>query len=494
MRSWHLYIFGGALALRLATLGVESIWYDEAFTAAMTRLPLPDMIAATMGDVHPPLWYMVTAAFTAVLGDSPFVLRLPAALASALAAGQGYELLRGMSGEKSGRLAGVLLAVLPGQLNYGQEARMYALLVLLMLVAVRLALSGRWLALGVALAAMNWTHNLAPVYTALLAGWALVAGRGRALPGLGLAGLLTLPWLAPAIEQARHVGAGFWLASPSSVGSVLYWLYFTTLFNRLPEWAAIGGFIVSTAVTLVSVYHAARQWRRVWLLALLGFAPPAILAGVSLIWRPVMLDRALVPSGAAVIGLWAVGLPMLSAPLRRVFAVFAAPTAALALVGYYALSCSGNCFPVPQPVTAYWRDGDAIYHISITSVLVTDYYLPDHPAYIMPEAGDLAQSLSDVSKQHMGLLARQQYVPVLAARGVRRLWVLYDDSPMTSDQERETFAYLLTRYPVVGQWWYRGSMLDTVILVLLDLSGSGLAGSLPLAPRWCVGGRWRCGP
>lgn len=494
MRSWHIYILAGALAVRLATLGVESIWYDEAFTAAMTRLPVPDMIAATIGDVHPPLWYLITSGFTAVLGDSPFVLRLPAALASAVAAGQGYELLRGMSGEKSGRLAGILLAVLPGQLNYGQEARMYALLVLLMLVAVQLALARRWLGLGLALAAMNWTHNLAPVYSGLFAGWALVAGRGRALPGLALAGVLTLPWLAPALQQAQHLSSGFWLAAPANAGGVLYWLYFTTLFNRLPQWAAFGGFIVSVAVTLVSVYHAARQWRQVWPLALLGFGPPVILAAISLIWRPVMLDRALVPSGAAVIGLWAVGLPMLSTPLRRVFAAFAAPTAILALVGYYALTCSGNCFPVPRPITAYWRDGDALYHISITSVLVTDYYLLDRPSYIMPEAGDLSQSLSDTSKRHMGLLARQQYVPLLAARGVRRLWVLYDDSPMTSDQERDYFAYLLSRYPVIGQWWYRGSPLDTVVLVLLDLSGSSLAGSLPLAPRWCVGGRWQCGP
>jgi len=488
MRLWALSIFLGALALRLATLGAEAIWYDEAFTAAMTRLPLSDMLGAIQGDVHPPLWYLIESGFVALLGSSPFVLRLPAALASSLAAVQGYELLRGLAGDKSGRLAGILLGILPGQLHYGQDARMYALLTLLVLVGIRLALAHKWLALGAILAVMNWTHNLAPAYTVLFGVWALIGGRRRALPGLLLAAGLTLPWLAPALRQAGQVGVGFWLGGLANVGSALYWLYFTTLFNRLPGWAAFGGFMVSAAVTMVSIYQSARHWRKLWPLALFGFGPAALLTGVSLAWRPVLLDRALLPSGAVVIGLWAAGLPLLSAPLRRVLAAFAAPTASLALVSFFIYGLNTGS-PIPAPILARWQEGDALYHMSLTSALITDYYLPDHPAYILPETGDLAQSLSDVTKDHMGLLERQLHVPALAQRGIVRLWVLYDDTPMTSDVEREMFAYLIGRYPVIAEWIYPESPMDTVIVALLDISNASLPGLLPTVPRLCAGAR-----
>jgi hypothetical protein len=486
MQLWPVCIFLGALLIRLATLGLEPLWYDESFTAAMTRLSLPDMIGAIRGDVHPPLWYLIERGFVSLLGPSEFVFRLPAALASAVAALQSYHLLRGLSGDTSGRVAGVLMAVLPGQINYGQEARMYSLMTLLVLVGVRLALARKWLALGAVMASLNWSHNLALIYSGLFAVWALAAGRRRALSGLLLAGGLSLPWLAPALHQAAQVGDGFWLAGPGNLGGLLYYISFGAVVGSLPDWAALSGIIASAAVTLISVYLCAGRWRKLWPLALFGFGPSALLGLITVLWRPVLLDRSLIPASAAVIGLWSAGLPNLSGVVKRAVLAVAAPTAMLAVIGYFLLPCRVNCDPL-YIIERRWETGDAIYHMSLTSVMVADYYLPDLPAYLLPEAGNLSQSLSEETKAFMGLAARQIPVSVLAASGVGRLWVIYEDTPMTSDIEAREYRALIARYPIVGQWVYTETQLATTTLTLLKI-GPG-ARSPFVRPRLCAGGR-----
>jgi len=50
------------LRLWLAVLP-EPLWYDEAFSAAVARLPVDRMIAATAGDVHPPGYYVALKAW-----------------------------------------------------------------------------------------------------------------------------------------------------------------------------------------------------------------------------------------------------------------------------------------------------------------------------------------------------------------------------------------------------------------------------------------------
>ena len=80
-----LVLAGLAGALRLVNLGQESLWYDEAFTAWLARLPFGAMMAAVRGDVHPPLWYVIEWGIVHLFGDSAFALRFPAAILSCVA-------------------------------------------------------------------------------------------------------------------------------------------------------------------------------------------------------------------------------------------------------------------------------------------------------------------------------------------------------------------------------------------------------------------------
>src|SRR4030042_3827073 len=111
---WLLFLV--ALVSRLATAGLESLWYDESFTAWLAVLPLDRAMLATAGDVHPPLWYLIEWLTVRALGNSEWALRFPAGVFSALAVVESYYLVKHLASERAGLIAAGLLAILPGPL------------------------------------------------------------------------------------------------------------------------------------------------------------------------------------------------------------------------------------------------------------------------------------------------------------------------------------------------------------------------------------------
>lgn len=121
-----------AAALRLATLGEQSFWYDEAFT--VVRDLHPSLAATLRSYVHtentPPLWYLIDWADSRVLGTGAFAMRLPSALFGTAAVPVAWALGRELSGRRVALLCAALVAVNPLFWWYSQEARAYELFVL----------------------------------------------------------------------------------------------------------------------------------------------------------------------------------------------------------------------------------------------------------------------------------------------------------------------------------------------------------------------------
>ncbi len=69
-----LIILAVAGVLRIAALS-QMLWYDEAYTAMLARMPLDQIVSATIGDVHPPTWYLIEAAACRIFGMSEAALR-----------------------------------------------------------------------------------------------------------------------------------------------------------------------------------------------------------------------------------------------------------------------------------------------------------------------------------------------------------------------------------------------------------------------------------
>ncbi len=71
-----------AAALRLYHLGQASIWFDEALTLWLSKMPYRQMLEnMKYYEQTPPLYHVLAGWFIGLFGDSERVLRLPAALA-----------------------------------------------------------------------------------------------------------------------------------------------------------------------------------------------------------------------------------------------------------------------------------------------------------------------------------------------------------------------------------------------------------------------------
>jgi mannosyltransferase len=229
----------GGAALRFATLGVQSYHHDEIVTA--TRI-LPGGFWQAMEGVGssesaPPLYYALAWLWTQVTGTGEFGLRSISALAGVVTIPTAYLLatalinspternaahgsaFRSVGHGGAGIAAAALVAVNPMLIWYSQEARAYALFVLLTALSalcfVRALNRGthrEFILWGVFSALALATHYFAAFPIAAEALWLLHRRRRETAPGLAIvagAGLL----LAPLAIHQMSIGHAEWIGN-----------------------------------------------------------------------------------------------------------------------------------------------------------------------------------------------------------------------------------------------------------------------------------------
>lgn len=158
-----------ALALRLNHLGYHDYWDDEIVTTLLAR-PALTTIYQTLSayDIHPPLYYMLVHLWR-VFGDDIVTLRLLSVVIGTLCVPALYWLGCMLINRPVGVLAALFLAVNPSHIVHSQQARMYPLVTLLIILATLLFVSAwqrggwyRWLWCGILVAAGFYTHVYVP--------------------------------------------------------------------------------------------------------------------------------------------------------------------------------------------------------------------------------------------------------------------------------------------------------------------------------------------
>src|SRR5215208_3044763 len=125
-------ITAAAAALRFATLDVQSFWFDEATTVHLVRMDLGGMLGAIPdSESTPPVYYVLAWLWTNVFGVGEVGLRSLSALVGTATVPVVYALGRRVASERAALIAAALAATNPLLVWYSQEARAYALLVLL---------------------------------------------------------------------------------------------------------------------------------------------------------------------------------------------------------------------------------------------------------------------------------------------------------------------------------------------------------------------------
>jgi uncharacterized membrane protein len=223
---------GAGLVLRFVT--TSPLWLDEAQTARIAALPL-GRIAPTLRhhDGHPPLFYWLLHGWTDLVGHGNVAVRSLSGVFGVAALPLAWKLGDRVGGPRVARWSLVLAALSPFAVRYATEARMYSLVMLLVL-ALALALDSLLerpraaLAILVAalVGALLWTHYWSLYLLAVVGGLLLVRWwrdrEARTATTWGIAavlggGLLFVPWLPSLLSQSSHTGTPWALPSRPTV-------------------------------------------------------------------------------------------------------------------------------------------------------------------------------------------------------------------------------------------------------------------------------------
>lgn len=368
------------------------LWIDEGLSVGISSFPLTAIPELLRQDGSPPLYYLLLHVWMSVFGSgeeqthalslSFAVLSVPAGLWA------GWSLF----GQRTGWVCAVLCALNPFLTIHAQETRMYALVVLLSLLATATfahAFVHRSRAyvpvFAVLLAAMLYTHNWALFYTV---GALAVVGvlllredadeRRRtllyALVAFGAAGLLYAPWLPTLLFQSLHTGAP-WSNAPS----------LTAPLGRLSS--VLGGerpglvLLLAAGVGLVPALElrlGKREHRMVLSLVVLG------VAGLGVAWlasqvAPAFTTRYL----AALMG------PLLLLAGYGLSRAGRLGLVALAIVVFFwtaeaTLPVKGGTRDAIDEAKWLVGPGDLVISTQPERVPVLDYYMPENLAYATP--------------------------------------------------------------------------------------------------------------
>jgi uncharacterized membrane protein len=189
------------LAIRLAFM--RSIWVDEAISIHQAHMSLGGMIDNLRAtDRHPPLHYLILWLTVRLFGDGELATRGPSIIASAALIPAMFVTGRELFDRRTGLVAAGFVTIAPLVVWYGQEARMYALFMLLGTVAlwaqVKVLRDGRnryWVAYAAATIAMLYTHYFAAIPIAIQQIVFAVAAWKRAQAGLPIRRLMTGVWI-----------------------------------------------------------------------------------------------------------------------------------------------------------------------------------------------------------------------------------------------------------------------------------------------------------
>jgi mannosyltransferase len=380
-----------ALVLRTTELGI-GFWIDEGLSVGISDRPLADIPHALRLDGSPPLYYVLMHLWMGVAGTSEPAARWFSVICALIAVPVAWWGARMLFGSRAGWMAAILMATNPFITRFAQEARMYALVTLLALIAC--AAFGRaftgddserarrpWaIGFAVTLAAMLYTHNWAIFFGAACgAVWLFFVFRARGGPerrdllvtgaiAFGGAALLYLPWVPTTLYQAAHTGAP-WSQPPDLVDLL------GSAGQMLGQFAQIA-LILCAGAGLGALWqrHGGRispAGRAAAALLAIGVVT-VVLAWLSSLISPAWASRYLAVGVAPLLLVSAGGL----AHAGRLGIAGLIVAAALS-AGQTAPSEKSNVREVAEAIGPSLRPGDLVVVTQPEQVAVLAYYLPD---------------------------------------------------------------------------------------------------------------------
>lgn len=306
----------------------QSIWFDESFSSYLTRFDLGKIWSLTAADVHPPLYYIVLKGWAHFFGHTDFAMRMLSVTLGAVAILFAFLWLKYKYGSKAAILGSFLLSISPVFIRYGQEMRMYTMMLAIIFAStyfLQLAVdNGKkrwWIIYAILVAAGMWTHYFtAFAFCAHLIYLFKVYGKSFWKKYIWAPYLLAIalfsPWMPSLFAQISNVEQnGFWV-SPVNVtvmanyfGEDLYYMKAEEIQNWL--------LVLATITVSVILYLTVRYRKQMIMLLSMAIVPLILLVILSLPpLSPMFIPRYIIYAMLAIPIIAGVGLGMLTNDLE----------------------------------------------------------------------------------------------------------------------------------------------------------------------------------
>lgn len=449
-----------AFVVRLPLMS-QSLWYDEAFTLWLAQMDFGPMMKAIKGDVHPPFFYIVEWLTVHLWGST--ALRWPSMLFGVAAVWLVHLIFNRFDLPRRVNVTSQALVIgSPFLIYYSTEARMYSLLLALILLAVWAGQQQRPWLFGLACGLGLWTHNLMWLY----------------LPGLYLAYMfythsfeaywrdgriifwtiliIYLPWLPSLISQIQTINSGYWI-SELTPGRLIYLITQLVLHNRWLNEPILISFVF---IIFILLWLGFRQVLRARLWPVFVLVTYPLLCGIclSILFQPVLIDRVLIGVVPFLLLIIAWGCLDVYNEIGAKLTLSTAGIAALTMfIHLYGVSLR------PDYATAYAaidvQPGQTCYHTSPGSHVLAAAYVPYCEHVTWPGHKPKPNGLSEATITAMGL----QLGPVAEAD-----YIFFTREPFTDPAETVYLSQLKQLRPVQSQTIYQTEFVHSQVWRMHD--------------------------
>ena len=156
---WLIMVLG--LFLRLRQFTKSDLWFDEAYTGILMRVPKALYLSELKLDPHPPFYNIAMRYLTNVIGVSDVTLRLPALVFGVLTILFIYLSIKKFIDRETALVAALLVSISPFLVEYSVEARSYSFYGFLGTLALYFYTHRKYWALPVVLVPLLFTHLMA---------------------------------------------------------------------------------------------------------------------------------------------------------------------------------------------------------------------------------------------------------------------------------------------------------------------------------------------
>ncbi|MBI2620755.1 glycosyltransferase family 39 protein [candidate division WWE3 bacterium] len=155
-------------ALRIIYIRRDEMWFDEAFTGVLMRIPSAEFFKTLVFDAHPPLYNLMSKVWSSAFGTSELALRaLPLAFGISTIV-LVYITAKKLFDSHTATLSALLIAINPYLIGYSNEARSYSFYGFITLLTFYFLVAKNFPLFVTGLVVMGLTHYISLLFAAVM--------------------------------------------------------------------------------------------------------------------------------------------------------------------------------------------------------------------------------------------------------------------------------------------------------------------------------------